>query len=305
MPRIAMERSGELEVFLRVVQEGAFSAAARSLDLTPSAISKLISRLEERLGARLFVRTTRSLRLTEEGETYHRSGLRIVQELNEAEQAAATGSLRGRLSVNASIAFGALFVAPAIPSFLERHPNVLVDLSFSDDLVDLIAQKTDLAIRMGTLLESGLVARKLGQSRRVVCAAPSYLARRGVPQAPAELRDHECITFNFRRSRVGWPFLRDGRQFEQRVSGNLQVNSGEIMRQMALAGVGIARLGSFHVTGDIKAGTLVPVLESYNPGDLELIHAVYVAGGHLPRRVRAFIDHLVEALARSSLFAAR
>ncbi|MFT3771616.1 MAG: LysR family transcriptional regulator [Minicystis sp.] len=303
MARIFMERSGELEVFMRVVREGGFSAAARSLDVTPSAVSKLIGRLEARLGARLFVRTTRALTLTEEGEGHHRAGLRIVRDSNDAEQAAAAGAVRGRLRINAPPPFGAMFVAPVIPAFLARHPGVAVDLSFTDDVIDLLAQKVDVAIRMGDLAESSLVARPLGQSRRVVCAAPSYLARKGAPETPGDLRGHECITFNFRRSRAGWPFVVGGREIEQRVSGRLEVNNGETMRQMAVAGVGIARLGLFHVAGDIESGALVPLLEAYDPGDLERIHAVYVGGGHVPRRVRAFIDHMAEALARSPLLA--
>ncbi|WP_437319612.1 LysR family transcriptional regulator [Sorangium sp. So ce385] len=303
MPRLLMERSGELEVFLRVAQTGAFSAAARSLDLTPSAVSKLIARLEARLGARLFVRTTRSVKLTEEGEAYQRAGQRIIAELNEAELAAASGAVRGRLRVTASIPFGRMYVAPAIAGFLERHPGVSVELSLTDDIVNLLEQKADVAVRMGPLAENTLVARKLGQSRRVVCAAPRYLDRHGTPAHPSELRQHDCLTFTFRRSRVGWPFVVGGRELEQRVSGKLQVNNGETMRQMALAGVGIARLGLFHVAADLEAGALVPLLEPYNPGDLELISAVYVGGGQVPRRVRAFIDHMLEVLARSPGFA--
>jgi DNA-binding transcriptional LysR family regulator len=301
MPRIAMERSGEMEVFVRVVQEGAFAAAARSLDLTPSAVSKLIARLEARLGVRLLVRTTRALRLTEEGEAYHRAALHILRQLDEADQQIATGAVRGRLRVNASIPFGTMFVAPMIPAFLERNPDLIVDLSFTDDVVDLLAQRTDVAIRMGTLAESALIARKLGESRRVVCAAPNYLARKGTPETPEDLRDHECLTFNFRRSNSGWTFRWNGRDIQHPVSGNLQVNNGETMRQMTLAGAGIARLGMFHVAADIAAGTLVPLLEAYNPGDLEMVHAVYVGGGQVPRRVRVFIDEMTKTLARSPL----
>ncbi len=301
MPRILMERSGEMEVFARVVQEGGFSAAARSLDLTPSAVSKLIARLENRLGARLLVRTTRAVSLTEEGEAYHQAALRILQEMSDADQAAATGAVRGRLRINASVPFGTMFIAPMIPAFLDRHPELVVDLSFTDDVVDLLAERADIAIRIGTLPDSALIARKLGQSRRVVCAAPSYLERKGVPQRPGDLRHHECVTFNFRHARAGWPFREDGRDLEQPVSGNLLVNNGSTARQMVLAGVGIARLGLFHVAADIEAGTLVPLLEEHNPGDLEMINAVYVGGGHIPHRVRAFIDHMVETLSGSPL----
>jgi DNA-binding transcriptional LysR family regulator len=296
MPRILMERSGEMEVFCRVVREGGFSAAARSLDLTPSAVSKLIARLEARLGARLLLRTTRALTLTDEGDAYHRAARRILQELDEADQEAAGGAVRGRLRVNASVPFGHLFLTPMIPAFLERHPDVIVDLSLTDDVVDLLAQRADLAIRMGALPDSGLVARKLGQSRRVVCASPAYLARHGTPATPEALAGHNCLGFNFRRWRDGWPFRRDGRAIEQAVLGNLLANNGETVRQMALAGAGIARLGRFHVAADIEAGALVPVLEAFNPGDLEMVHAVYVGGGQVPRRVRAFIDHVAENL---------
>jgi DNA-binding transcriptional LysR family regulator len=299
MPRIVMERSGEMEVFVRVVQEGGFSAAARILDLTPSAVSKLIARLETRLGTRLLARTTRALRLTAEGEAYHRAALRVLQDLNDADQAAASGAVQGRLRVNASLPFGTMFVAPSIPAFLARHPDLIVDLSFTDDVVNLLEQKADVAIRMGNLPDSTMIARKLAQSRRVVCAAPSYLKRNGTPMTPRDLQRHNCLTFNFRRSRVGWPFRHKGGTIEQPVSGNLQVNNGETMRQVVLAGVGVARLGLFHVTDAINAGRLVPLLEKYNPGDLEMIHAIYLGGGNVPGRVRTFIDHMAETIARS------
>jgi DNA-binding transcriptional LysR family regulator len=302
MPRIAMERSGEMEVFVRVVREGGFSAAARTLDLTPSAVSKLIARLEGRIGTRLLARTTRALRLTDEGEAYNRAALRVLQDLNDAEHAAASGAVRGRIRVNASLPFGTMFVVPSIPRFLARHPDLIVDLSFTDDIVDLLEQKADIAVRMGNLPDSAMIARKIGQSRRVVCAAPSYLKRNGTPKTPGELQHHNCLTFNFRRSRIGWPFRVKSRDLEQPVAGNLQVNNGETMRQAALAGMGVARLGIFHVADAIKAGQLVPLLEKYNPGDLEMIHAVYLGGGQVPGRVRAFVDHIAETVAGSPLF---
>lgn len=297
-----MERSGEMEVFLRVVQEGGFSAAARKLDLTPSAVSKLIARLEQRLGARLLVRTTRALTLTDEGEAFRRAAIGILRDLDEAEQAAAAGAVRGRLRVNAPIPLGTMFIAPAMPAFLARHPDLIVDLSFTDDVVDLLAQRADVAIRMGPLPDSALVARKLGHSRRVVCAAPDYLARRGTPLRPADLGDYDCLCFNFRRAQRGWPFRIGGRVTEQPVAGPIEVNNGETMRQLALLGAGIVRVGLFHVAADIAAGRLVPLLEAYNPGDTEMIHALHVAGGPVPPRVRAFSDYMAEVLGRSGLF---
>jgi DNA-binding transcriptional LysR family regulator len=305
MARVQMERSGEMEVFVRVVQEGGFSAAARSLDLTPSAVSKLIARQESRLGVRLLTRTTRALTLTEEGQTYLRAAGRVLQELNEAEQAVGGGGVRGRLSINASLPLGTHIIAPAISGFVVQHPEVVVDLSFTDDVVNLLTQKADVAFRTGTLPDSAMVARKLAQSRRVVCAAPEYLARRRAPSSPTELQQHDCLTFNFRRSRIGWPFQSKGRTTDVPVAGTVQVNNGETMRQMVLAGAGIARLGHWHVKRDIERGDLVPLLEKYNPGDLETLSAVYVGGGPLATRVRAFINYMVDVFRGSSSFSAR
>ena len=302
MPRVMMERSGEMEVFARVVETGSFSGAARGLDLTPSAVSKLIARLEDRLGARLLLRTTRALRLTEEGEAYHRAAVELLQRLNEAERSVAAGAVRGRLRINASVPFGMLFVAPALPGFLARFPDVTADLSLTDDMINLLEQKTDVAIRVGNMPDSALIARKLGQSRRVICASPAYLARMGTPEVPADLQRHNCIGFNFRRSRVGWPFRDGEREFELPVPGNIQVNNGHAARELALEGAGLARLGHFHIKEAIEKGTLVPVLEAYNALDWEMIHAVYLGSGEVPGRVRAFIDHLAEIVARSPLF---
>jgi DNA-binding transcriptional LysR family regulator len=302
MPRVIMERSGEMEVFARVVETRGFSAAARSLDLTPSAVSKLIARLEDRLGVRLLARTTRALSLTEEGAAYYHAALLVLQELNEADDAVATGSARARIRVNASLPFGTMFVAPYISEFLRRQPNLTVDLSFTDDVVNLLEEKADVAIRMGNLPDSALKARKLAQSRRVVCASPKYLKRHGMPTTPADLLNHNCLSFNFRRSRAGWPFRQKGREIEQLVSGNLQVNNGESMKQIVLEGVGIARLGLWHVADAIKAGSVIPILEKFNPGDFEMIHVVYLGGGKVPERIRSFIDHMVETLQKSAAF---
>ncbi|PVM88590.1 LysR family transcriptional regulator [Caulobacter endophyticus] len=302
MPRILMERSGEMEVFARIVTDGGFSAAGRSLGLTSSAVSKVLARLEARLGARLLTRTTRAVSLTEEGAAYFEAAQSILREMAEADEAAGSGAIRGSLSVNATLPFGRLVVAPAIPSFLEQNPGVTVSLSFTDDVVDLLAQQADVAVRMGNLPDSALIARKLGQSRRVICAAPDYLARRGTPSTPADLSAHDCLTFNFRRARPGWPVKIDGAVSEQAVAGSIKVNNGETLRQMTLQGCGVARLGYFHVADDIAKGALVPLLETFNPGDLELMHAIYVGGGPAPARVKAFVDHLARWVSSLSLF---
>lgn len=296
MARINMERLGEMEVFARVVSEGGFSAAGRSLDLTPSAVSKIVARLEARLGNRLLNRTTRAITLTSDGEAYHRAVLQILRETDDAEAAAMTGAARGRLTVTASIPFGAMYVAPAVLTFMADNPGLEVELSLSDGIVDIVSQRVDVAVRMGELPDSGLVARKLGASRRVVCASPDYLSRRSVPQVPSDLAAHDCLTFAFRRSRPVWPFMKDGRDGSVAVSGKLSLNDGETMKRMAIAGAGIARVGLFHVAREIQEGSLVTLLEDWNPGDVETVHAMFVGGAHIPNRVRRFVDHLTRSL---------
>ncbi|HEX7872408.1 MAG TPA: LysR family transcriptional regulator [Sphingobium sp.] len=296
MSRILMERSGEMEVFARVVQEGSFSRAARTLGLTPSAVSKLIGRMEARLGARLLMRTTRAVTLTDEGEGYYAAALSIVKALDDADHAVGGGMVRGRLTISASLPFGSLYVAPAITAFLARHPDVRIDLHLTDDVIDLLAERTDIAIRTGNLPDSALVARRLGRSRMTVCAAPAYLDRHGVPQTPADLARHDCLTFTFRPSPALWPFRVEGEVQHQPVSGSVQVNNGTTLREMAVMGAGIARMGLFNAEEEMAAGRLVPVLEAHNPGDIETIHALYVGGGQVPHRVRAFIDFLADRL---------
>ena len=286
MARFDTNRSAEMEVFVRVVDLGGFTQAARKLRLTPSGVSKLISRLETRLGSRLINRTTRKLTLTEEGQAFYQRAVRILGEMEEAEREAASGAApRGRLTVNCNIPFGMLHVLPLIPRFLERHPEITLDLVLTDTLIDLMQERADIAIRVGPLKASRLVARKLGTSRMVVVGTPNYLARFGTPKTPADLTEHRGIGWTFPRIRDGWPFRRGDRTEEAMPPPAARASDGEIARRLAL----------FHIGPDIESGRLVPVLQSYNPGDREDIHAVYV--GHtapLPARVRAFIDFLAE-----------
>lgn len=296
MARLDVNRSGELEVFVRVVELGGFSAAARKFRMTPSAVSKLVARLEGRLGVRLVNRSTRKLQLTPEGCAFYERGLRILSDLDAAELEAAAGSTpRGRLRVNTNVAFGVHYLLPVLPEFLAEHPNITVDVALTDAVVDLLEERADVAIRTGPLRESRLFARKLGDSRMVVVASPAYLARHGEPQSPDELAKHNLLGFCFARYIEGWPFLDgEGRIIAVPTTGNALVSDGEAMRQLALAGLGLARLSSFHVTPDLRAGRLVSVLEAYNPGDIEPLHAVFLGqGGRLPARVRAFLDFLV------------
>lgn len=297
MARIDVNRSGEMEVFVRVVDLGGFSAAARAVRMTPSAVSKLLARLESRLGVRLINRSTRKLQLTPEGSAYYERAIRILEDINTAEREAATGATpRGRLRVNTSVPFGLHRLLPLLPGFVKRYPGVSVDVSLTDIVVDLMEERADIAIRVGPLRESRLLARKLGESRMVVVAAPSYLAEHGTPRTPADLERHNMLGFCFTKQIEGWPF-RDGNGSPLVITpvGNSLVSDGEAMQRLVVAGMGVARLTRFHVKADIDAGRLVPVLEEFNPGDLEAIHAVFVGhGGQLPARVRAFLDYLVE-----------
>ena len=299
MARADINRSGEIEGFVRVVKAGSFSAAARVLRMTPSAVSKLIARLEARLGARLVSRSTRKLQLTPEGTAFYESGLRILADMAAAEREAAAGAApRGRLRVNSYVPFAVPRLVPLLPRFLERYPEISVELVLTDSVIDLMAERADVAIRAGPLGESRLVARKLGQSPGVVVAAPSYLKAQGTPLKPADLDGHNRMAFSFARHIDGWPLLGEaGKAIMTPIAGNVAVSDGEAMRLMALAGVGIARLARWHVADDIEAGRLVPLLEAFNPGDSEATHAVYVGQGrHLPARVRAFLDFLGESV---------
>lgn len=294
-------RAGEMEVFVLAAELKSFSAAGRKLSLSPSAVSKLVTRIEDRLGARLLVRTTRRLELTPEGEVYLGRARRILSDIAETERIVAEGARvvpRGPLRVNASVGFGERHILPLVPAFLALYPEVELDLTLTDGVIDVIGERTDVAIRSGPLRDSALKARKLLESREVVIASPDYLARHGTPRHPADLATHNCLRFNFRRSMDDWPFLSDGGQtaVAHEITGNMLVSSGAILRQLCLDGLGLGRIGRFHVEPDIAAGTLVPVLEEFNPGDVEVVHAVFAGHEHLAARIRAFIDFLVETI---------
>lgn len=287
-------RSGEMVVFDRVVQEGSLSAAARALHVTPSAISRSIARTEQRLGTRLLLRTTRAIALTAEGEAYLRAARRILADLAEVEEAIADqGVPQGRLRVSAALGHGRKTIVPLVAAFSARYPNIVVDLALGDEVVDILAGQADVAIRFGQLADSPLTARYLGVTGQVVVASPAYLALHGTPQVPEDLLQHNCLRFNFRRAEPDWPFVRDGQAYALKISGNIQCNSGEALAQLAREGAGIARIGAFSVADDLHSGVLVPLLEAWNPGDQEPIHAVFVGGAAMPARVRVFVDFLM------------
>jgi DNA-binding transcriptional LysR family regulator len=298
MSRLDVNRSGEMEVFVRVVELGGFSAAARAYRMTPSAVSKLVARLEGRLGARLVNRSTRRLQLTPEGCTFYERSVRLLAELDEAERVAAASEVpSGRLRVNANVPFGTHFLLPLVPEFLARNPSITLDIVLTDRVIDLLDERTDVAIRAGPMKDSRLIARKLGETRMVIVGAPAYFKRFKMPRTPGDLNAHNRLGFSYERASEGWPLVDRGVPITVAAVGNAQVSDGEALRHLALAGLGLARLAAFQVKADIAAGRLLPVLEGCNPGDTEPVHAVYLGqGGHLPARVRAFLDYLVDTV---------
>ncbi|HEK1685515.1 TPA: LysR family transcriptional regulator [Pseudomonas putida] len=296
MARLDINRSGELEVFVRVVQAGSFSAAARDLRITPSAVSKLVARLEGRLGSRLFNRSTRQLSLTHEGRAYYERGVGLLADLDELERnVASQDAPRGRVRINANMAFGYHYLLPLVPLLIEHLPEVKLDLVLTDEVIDVVGQRTDIAVRAGPMKSSNLIARKLGHTRMVIVGAPDYLQLHGVPDSAAALQRHNLLTANYARAFNGWPLQDGGQVIKVVTAGNVQASDGEALRHLALNGTGLARLAAFRVREDIAEGRLVPVMEAYNPGDLEEVHAVFVGqDGYVPLRVRAVLDFLVE-----------
>lgn len=291
------DRARALSLFTAIVEHGSFSAAGRVLGMSPSAVSRAVDRIEERLGVRLLLRSTRALSLTAEGQAYHQAAHRILSDLDSAEQQIADqGVPRGRLRISAALSHGRLCVVPLLKRFATLYPHIQLDMSLTDALVDVAAGDADVAIRVGALTSSSLTARKIGSTRRVVVASPDYLSRHGTPQVPEDLRDHNCLNFTFRRDRPQWPFRRDGRNYALPVSGNVDANNGDTVGQLAALGMGVARVGAFAVAPEIARGELVPILEQFNPGDVEDVHAIFAGGSSTPARVRVFVDFLVKEL---------
>lgn len=296
MARLEVNRSGEMEIFVRVVELGGFSPAARAAGMSPSAVSKLISRLEARLGARLVNRSTRQLQLTPEGCVFYERATRVLADLEDAERAAGMADQPvGRVRINTSASYATHILAPILPDFLAQYPDVSLDIVQTDAVIDLLAERTDVAVRAGPLKSSSLIARKLGETGYVIVAAPSYLEGFGEPHCVADLEGHNRLGLGYTRATDGWPLREAGETVVLPVTGRVQASDGEALRRLALAGVGIARMASFTVRDDIAAGRLVPVLTNLDPYDTEIFHAVYVGqGGPLPSRVRALLDFLSE-----------
>lgn len=291
-----MNRATEMLAFVRVVETGSFSAAARQLSLTPSALSKLVTRLEDRLDIRLLQRTTRRLQLTPEGEAFFNRIRPLLAALEEAENevSAAGAAPRGLLRLHCGSAFGMHQLAPAIPRFQERYPDIELDLTISDQPPTQVEEHIDLAIRIGPLDESSLVARRICNLERAICASPSYLARHGTPRTPDDLLGHNCLWITSLPALRRWPFDTDEGIRVVPVSGNVVANNAETVLQLTILGVGISRLPDVMVGESIRRGHLVPILTDWHHVEPVPVFATYPSGRHLAPKVRAMVDFLAE-----------
>jgi DNA-binding transcriptional LysR family regulator len=291
-----METFAGMRLFAEVVDSGSFSAAGRRLGVAASSVARGIGALENQLGARLLNRTTRKLGLTEAGRLYHERSRRILAEVEEARMSVTQleAAPRGTLRLNVPVVFGRLHIAPALPDFLALHPALRIDLAMTDAFVDLVEEGVDLAIRIGELEDSSLIARRLAPNRRVLCASPGYLERHGVPTAPADLGEHDCLMYK-QQNRSVWRLRNAGRVHEIKVSGSLLANNADALHVAALAGLGLTILPIWLVGRDIQRGALRIVLADYqvSPGALDTnIYAVFPHSRHLSAKVRAFVDFL-------------
>jgi DNA-binding transcriptional LysR family regulator len=295
-----METFAGMRMFTEVVESGSFSAAGRRLGLAASSVARAIGALENQLGVRLLNRTTRKLGLTEAGRLYHERSRRILAEVDEARLSVTQleAAPRGTLRLNVPVVFGRLHIAPALPDFLALHPALRVDLAVTDAFVDLVEEGVDLAIRIGELEDSSLIARRLAPNRRVLCASPAYLDRHGIPTSPHDLSEHNCLMYK-QQNRSVWRLRDDARIHEIRVSGPLLANNADVLHTAALGGVGLTILPIWLVGRDIQRGALKIVLADYqvSPGALDTnIYAVFPHSRHLSAKVRAFIDFMHERI---------
>ncbi|MEO7109560.1 MAG: LysR family transcriptional regulator [Polyangiaceae bacterium] len=284
-------------IFARVVETRSFTAAARALDTTTSAVSKRIAKLEERLGARLIERTTRRVSPTDAGVAFYERCARILAEIDDAEVAVARfgSEPRGTLRASVPVIFGELYIAPLIPDFAARFPDVRLDISLSDRLVNMLEEGIDMSVRITSMHDSSLVARKLASASGVVVASPAYLKKNGTPKTPSDLSAHECIRYSLISAQRDWRFHVRGRDISIPVRSRLQMNHGGAIREAAIAGLGLARMPHFAVAHALRDGLLVTVLDEFVQSDLG-VFAVYPAGKQPRPTVRAFTDFLAAKL---------
>ncbi|WP_029006982.1 LysR family transcriptional regulator [Azospirillum halopraeferens] len=288
-----MDRLDDMHAFIKVVEARSFTAAADKLGLSKSVVSRRIADLEYRLGARLLNRTTRRLSLTEVGQAFYERCIRILADLEEAERAASDlhATPRGRLKINAPLSFGLLHLAPAIAQFLDAHPAIEIEIDLNDRFVDLIDEGYDVAVRIGRLRDSSLIARRLAPNHRVVCASPAYLEAYGTPATPDDLAGHACLIYTNTPTAEQWQFRHDGETRSVRVSGVLRANNGDMLHAAAVAGRGIAALPTFLCGDSLRAGRLRCLFDDCYFSESG-VYAVYPQNRHLSPKVRAFVDFL-------------
>jgi DNA-binding transcriptional LysR family regulator len=292
-----MERLSHLRVFARSVEVGSFSAVGRQIGMAPSSVSRHVNELEEELGVRLFHRTTRRLSPTEAGTLLYERAQRILTDYDEAKLAVTQldGTASGILRITMPIAIGRQLTTAILPDFMTRYPSIKLVMTMTDRLIDLVERGIDVAIRVGRQPDSTLIARQLGVSRRLLCAAPSYLRRAGEPRSPHDLSDHACLTFREHPGSNLWTFEKDGKPLEARVTGDIFAPSADALVAAAVAGLGIILSPDWNMRAELDEGKLVEILTDYAAIPTESpIYAVYPHQRYLPPKVRAFIDFLIE-----------
>ena len=289
-----MDRLKQIESFVAVAAKGSLTAAAHAEGVAPAVVGRRIDALEQRLGVKLLLRTTRRISLTHEGSAFLEDCQRLLADLANAEASVSAGGVKasGFLRITAPAGFGRRHVAPLMPAFLARHPDVKLSLNLSDRVVDIVNEGFDCAVRVGDMPDSSLISMRLADNRRLCVAAPAYLQRAGVPQSPAELVRHECLTLSSDASQTrGWAFRVDGQLTHLRPAGRIDCSDGQVLHAWCLQGLGLAWRSTWEVENDIAAGTLVPVLEAF-AAPPNGIYAVVPQAKHLPLRVRLWIDFL-------------
>jgi DNA-binding transcriptional LysR family regulator len=295
--RTPVDKLNAMAIFVRVVERGSFSAVAREMQTSQPTISKVLKALEAGLGGKLIARSTRQLSLTDEGQRYYNECRQILAAVDAAEHSFQSGRERiaGHLRIGSSVSFGRLQIAPRLAQFLERHPDIEIDLQLSDQNQDLVSEGLDVTFRIGELNDSGLIARHIGTTHRVTVAAPAYLKKHGQPHTPAELGGHNCLQFNLLNSQNLWVFEKNNQRHEVRIKGNAQSNNSEAIREMVLGGLGIALSPVWLFSEDLKAGRVTAILQDYTAQSLPM-HAVSPANRRQSARVKAFVDYMSQAL---------
>lgn len=288
-----------MRVFATVVESGSFSAAAEQLRLSATATSRHVADLEKHLGAQLLQRSTRRLHLTEIGTSYYERCRLILADVEEAETQAATSESqpRGVLRISLPHSFGLRYIGPLVPEFCKRYPDLQLELSFSDQKVDLVEEGIDMAVRITAELKTSLVARKLATAGFVCCASPAYLQAQGTPLHPDDLRQHNCLAYSYAPAGNLWNFTRDGKPVDVQVKGTLRANSGDMNRIAAINGLGVAVLPTFMISDELRSGALQPILADYPIPD-KYVFAVYLPGARRSARIRAMVDYLWDALGK-------